>query len=377
LISSEFVPFNKPYIHPRSLKYLSKLIDLGDLQGEGTFTKNSEILIQKISKVKHVLMTPSCTDALEMAYMLIGLKPGDEVIMPSFNFTSAAIAAVKLGGTPVFVDIEPRTLNISIEEAMSKINKKTRAITFLNYAGYGSDLKAIRSELNKKGIYLIEDNAHGFGGRFKDINLGTIGDISVQSFHSTKNIQCGEGGAISFSNDALLPNAQIIRQKGTNRHDYNLKKVSKYSWVGQGSSYLASELQAAVLYTQLQEFNKIQDSRNVTWFKYMNGIHMKDSRLPLDNEMYTHTSHIFYMLLPTSKIREDFIQYMKKHKIQTVSHYEPLHNSIAGKKYGKSSGAYLNTINISQTIVRLPIWKGLPVNSQNRIIDLINNYKAS
>jgi dTDP-4-amino-4,6-dideoxygalactose transaminase len=127
----------------------------------------------------------------------------------------------------------------------------------------------------------------------------------------------------------------------------------------------------------LQEFNKIQDSRNVTWFKYMNGIHMKDSRLPLDNKMYTHTSHIFYMLLPTSKIREDFIQYMKKHKIQTVSHYEPLHNSIAGKKYGKSSGAYLNTINISQTIVRLPIWKGLPVNSQNRIIDLINNYKAS
>jgi dTDP-4-amino-4,6-dideoxygalactose transaminase len=175
----------------------------------------------------------------------------------------------------------------------------------------------------------------------------------------------------------LLSPAQIIRQKGTNRYDFKINKVSKYSWVGQGSSFLASELQAVVLYSQLKDFHKIQKSRNAIWLRYMNGIDLKDFRLPIHNNLYEHTSHIFYMLLPSNKVREDFIHYMRKHNIQAVSHYEPLHNSVAGLRYGKARGSYKHTIETSQTIVRLPIWKGLSSNSQNRIIETINEYKPS
>ena len=376
MLSSSFIPFNKPYINSRALEYLTEAISSGELQGDGSFTKKCEIEINKISGTNNSLLTPSCTDAIEMAYMLIGISPGDEVIMPSFNFTSAAIAAVKLGATPVFVDIDLETLNISQKEVLNSVSEKTKAICFLNYAGYGVDLDLIKSNINRQDIYLIEDNAHGFGGKYRKSNLGNLGDISVQSFHSTKNIQCGEGGSISFNHETFLSRSHILRQKGTNRYDLSKGIVSKYTWVDQGSSFLASELQAAVLYSQLQEYNQIQASRENIWKRYFLGINSNYFQLPPASENLEHTSHIFYLRLPSHKLREEFISYMLKNEVQVTSHYETLHNSIAGKKHGKFFGSLSNSIKISETIVRLPIWIGMTETLQNQIIGLVNNFKA-
>lgn len=376
MLSSSFIPFNKPYINSRALEYLTEAISSGELQGDGSFTKKCEIEINKISGTNNSLLTPSCTDAIEMAYMLIGISPGDEVIMPSFNFTSAAIAAVKLGATPVFVDIDLETLNISQKEVLNSVSEKTKAICFLNYAGYGVDLDLIKSNINRQDIYLIEDNAHGFGGKYRKSNLGNLGDISVQSFHSTKNIQCGEGGSISFNHETFLSRSHILRQKGTNRYDFSKGLVSKYTWVDQGSSFLASELQAAVLYSQLQEYNQIQASRENIWKRYFLGINSNYFQLPPASENLEHTSHIFYLRLPSHKLREEFISYMLKNEVQVTSHYETLHNSIAGKKHGKFLGSLSNSIKISETIVRLPIWIGMTETLQNQIIGLVNNFKA-
>ena len=376
MLSSSFIPFNKPYINSRALEYLTEAISSGELQGDGSFTKKCEIEINKISGTNNSLLTPSCTDAIEMAYMLIGISPGDEVIMPSFNFTSAAIAAVKLGATPVFVDIDLETLNISQKEVLNSVSEKTKAICFLNYAGYGVDLDLIKSNINRQDIYLIEDNAHGFGGKYRKSNLGNLGDISVQSFHSTKNIQCGEGGSISFNHETFLSRSHILRQKGTNRYDFSKGLVSKYTWVDQGSSFLASELQAAVLYSQLQEYNQIQASRENIWKRYFLGINSNYFQLPPASENLEHTSHIFYLRLPSHKLREEFISYMLKNEVQVTSHYETLHNSIAGKKHGKFFGSLSNSIKISETIVRLPIWIGMTETLQNQIIGLVNNFKA-
>ena len=376
MLSSSFIPFNKPYINSKALEYLTEAISSGELQGDGSFTKKCEIEINKISGTNNSLLTPSCTDAIEMAYMLIGISPGDEVIMPSFNFTSAAIAAVKLGATPVFVDIDLETLNISQKEVLNSVSEKTKAICFLNYAGYGVDLDLIKSHINRQDIYLIEDNAHGFGGKYKKSNLGNLGDISVQSFHSTKNIQCGEGGSISFNHETFLSRSHILRQKGTNRYDFSKGLVSKYTWVDQGSSFLASELQAAVLYSQLQEYNQIQASRENIWKRYFLGINSIYFQLPPASENLGHTSHIFYLRLPSHKLREEFISYMLKNEVQVTSHYETLHNSIAGKKHGKFFGSLPNSIKISETIVRLPIWIGMTETLQNQIIGRVNNFKA-
>ena len=376
MVSTSFIPFNKPYINSKALEYLTEAISSGELQGDGSFTKKCEIEINKISGTNNSLLTPSCTDAIEMAYMLIGISPGDEVIMPSFNFTSAAIAAVKLGATPVFVDVDLETLNISQKEVLNSVSKKTKAICFLNYAGYGVDLDLIKSNISSQDIYLIEDNAHGFGGKYMKSNLGNLGDISVQSFHSTKNIQCGEGGSINFKHETFLSRSQVLRQKGTNRYDFSKGLVSKYTWVDQGSSFLASELQAAVLYSQLQEYNQIQTSRENIWKRYFLGINSKYIQLPLASENFEHTSHIFYLRLPSHKIREEFISYMLKNEVQVTSHYETLHNSIAGKKHGKFFGSLSNSIKISETIVRLPIWIGLTETLQNQIIELVNNFEA-
>jgi len=376
MVSTSFIPFNKPYINSKALEYLTEAISSGELQGDGSFTKKCEIEINKISGTNNSLLTPSCTDAIEMAYMLIGISPGDEIIIPSFNFTSAAIAAVKLGATPVFVDIDLETLNISQTEVLNSISKKTKAICFLNYAGYGVDLDLIKSNINSQDIYLIEDNAHGFGGKYMNSNLGNLGDISVQSFHSTKNIQCGEGGSISFRDETFLSRSHILRQKGTNRYEFSKGIVSKYTWVDQGSSFLASELQAAVLYSQLQEYSQIQASRENIWKRYFVGIESQYFKLPPDSKNFEHTSHIFYLRLPSHKVREEFINYMLKNNVQVTSHYETLHNSIAGKKYSKSHGSLANSIEISETIVRLPIWIGLTENLQDQIIGLINAFKA-
>jgi dTDP-4-amino-4,6-dideoxygalactose transaminase len=373
--SPDFIPFNKPFNGGNTIELLSEVVKGGDFQGDGPFTKKCEAKISVISRIEHSLLTPSCTDALEMAYMLIDLRPGDEVIMPSYNFTSAAVAVVKLGATPVFVDIEPETLNISQEEVLRSMTKKTKAITFLNYAGYGAELDLVKSNISNSGIQIIEDNAHGFGGKFMNLNLGSIGDLSVQSFHSTKNFQCGEGGSISFRNEYFLSQAHILRQKGTNRYDFSKGVVSKYSWVGQGSSFLASELQAAVLSSQLELFQQIQSSRDKIWNTYFNGIDSKYLKLPPNDKKYYHTSHIFYLRLPTNSMRELFIEYMRNKHIQVTSHYQPLHNSIAGIRYGKFYGQLKNTVHVSETIVRLPLWIGMSKNVQDRIIEAVNNFK--
>lgn len=369
------IPYSRTYTGETAIDYLQEVIETGFVSGEGKFTMVSENLLSKITGSKHSMVTPSCTDALEMASMLIGLKPGDEVILPSFTFPSAAIAVTKFGATPVFVDINSDDLNISNDAILNAITRKTKAVSFVNYAGFGSKIEEIKPALQDKGIYLIEDNAHGLGGKFGKLMLGQIGDFAVHSFHGTKNIQCGEGGSIHFSDDSYLPIAHILRQKGTNRRDFLGGVVDKYSWVGSGSSFLASELQAAVLYSQLQEYDAIQSARNRIWDSYQSGILENEIfQKPSSSVEYSHTSHIYYLLLPDLKRRTEFVSFMHSHEIQVTTHYQPLHNSPAAKKYCVNQVDCPTASKVSETLVRLPIWVGMSQSEINRIIEGVNGF---
>ena len=360
MLSSSFIPFNKPYINSKALEYLTEAISSGELQGDGSFTKKCEIEINKISGTNNSFLTPSCTDAIEMAYRLIGISPGNEVIMPSFNFTSAAIAAVKLGATPVFVDIDLETLNISQKEVLNSVSEKTKAICFLNYAGYGVDLDLIKSHINRQDIYLIEDNAHGFGGKYKKSNLGNLGDISVQSFHSTTNIQCGEGGALVVNNSKFIERAEIIREKGTDRSKFVRGEVQKYQWVDNGSSYLLSEVQAAILLGPLEKFTWIQLQRNLIWQLYTSVfMEVKNSNFNLMPIIEAQVAHMYYLEFQNSEKATEAKRSLLKNGIEANFHYQDLSKSKAGKTYSKKINENSNSLKTSNTLLRLPIWIGI------------------
>jgi dTDP-4-amino-4,6-dideoxygalactose transaminase len=375
-MSLDFIPFSKSYVTSSATQYLSEVLESRALEGEGNFTALSENIVSSIVDMPQTLLTSSCTDALEMASMLLDLGPGDEVILPSFTFTSAAIAVAKFGAIPVFVDVDPVTFNIRSECILNAISKRTKAVSILNYAGYGVDLESIRNHLIEQDISIIEDNAHGLGGYLGNASLGSLGDISTQSYHGTKNIHCGEGGSISIRSESYINKAHTLRQKGTNRRDFKNGLISKYTWVGQGSSFLPSELQAAFLFSQLQEFQEIQSVRMKIWNRYFSEIHKHDFlQFPSDNPKYRHTAHIFYLTLPSVEYRDGMIKHLRDLGIQAVSHYEPLHLSEAGRKFGKSHSECSNSVQISATILRLPIWVEMSDLQVDRIIEAINSYR--
>jgi dTDP-4-amino-4,6-dideoxygalactose transaminase len=318
----------------------------------------------------HVLLTPSCTHALEMASMLANIGPGDEVILPSYTFTSAATAVTKFGGIPVFVDIEMQTKGIDVNQVREAITPKTKAISWVNYAGVAPNIQGLQNLAKEFDLLLIEDNAHGLGGSYNGKPLGSFGDFATQSFHATKNIQCGEGGALIINNPKYVERAEIIREKGTDRSKFIRGEVQKYQWVDQGSSYLLAETLAAVLLGQLESFSKIQQFRKRVCQKYME-IQIPHGSLS-NNDDANSVAHIFYIQFSTEREAQFFKGNMNSNGISVNSHYEVLGQSQFAKKNLQSVGIVENSYKTSKTLLRLPVWYGLNQTVLDRIITETN-----
>lgn len=353
------IPFNKNFIIENELNYIKDIIDNHKtLCGDGVYTKKCHALLEQKLGAKKVLLAHSCTAALEMAAILLDLQPGDEVIMPSYTFVSTANAFVLRGAVPVFVDIRPDTLNIDENLIEQAITEKTKAICCVHYAGVACEMDTILNIARRHNLYVVEDAAQGVGSFYKGRPLGTIGDMGCFSFHETKNVICGEGGAIVINNDKFIERAEIIREKGTNRSQFFRGQVDKYTWVDIGSSYLPSDMVAAFLYSQLENMDKINQKRMDIWNKYDEFFKQFDGiiRRPICPEYCKHNAHMYYVLFNDLETRSKFITYMKSQEISTVFHYIPLHSAPAGQKYCRTIGDMKVTNKISDTLVRLPLF---------------------
>lgn len=367
------IPFNKPYMTGKELWYIAEAHHNGWLAGDGSFTKRCNAWLEEKTGTQKALLTHSCTAALEMAAILTDIQPGDEVIMPSYTFVSTANAFVLRGGVPVFVDIREDTFNIDetlIEEA---ITEKTKAIVPVHYAGVGCEMDSIVEIAKKYDLLVIEDAAQGVMSTYKGRPLGSIGHLGCFSFHETKNIISGEGGALLINDPALVERAEIIREKGTNRSQFFRGQVDKYTWMDIGSSYLPSELVAAFLWAQMEEADAITQRRIGIWNRYHSGFEDLEARgkvrrpsIPAHCE---HNAHMYQLLLPDLDKRTNFISTLKDEGIHPVFHYIPLHNAPAGRAYGRSQGELPVTCNVSDCLVRLPLWIGME-DHQDEIINV-------
>ena len=357
------IPFNRPYMTGKELFYISQAHHNGHLSGDGPFTKKCHTWLQEKVGCRQALLTHSCTAALEMAALLADIRPGDEVIMPSFTFVSTANAFVLRGGVPVFVDIRPDTLNIDENKIEEAITERTRAIVPVHYAGVGCDMDAIMDIARRRNLLVIEDAAHGIMSTYKGRPLGSIGHLAALSFHETKNIISGEGGALLINDPAYSERAEIIREKGTNRSKFFRGEVDKYTWVDIGSSFLPSEMTAAFLWAQMEEAETITQSRLHIWngyHKFCAGLEDRgDCRRPMVPAECTHNAHMYYLLLPDRNKRDMFLTHLNKSGIMAVFHYVPLHSAPAGIKYGRAAAELTVTEETGGRVMRLPLWIGL------------------
>ena len=367
------IPFNWINIQGNELEYIQLAITNMHISGDGVFTKKCNILVEKELGVKKSLLTTSCTHALEMSAILLDIKPGDEVIVPSFTFVSTANAFVLRGAKPVFIDIRPDTLNMDEAQLEGLITKKTKAIIPVHYAGVGCEMDIIMDISKKYDIPVIEDNAHGLFGKYKDRYLGTFGTFATQSFHETKNFSCGEGGALLINDEYYIERAEIIREKGTNRSKFIRGDADKYSWVDIGSSYLPSDMLAAFLYAQLEQRELIHAKRKKIWENYYEHLdawaNENNIRLPAIPENCEHSYHMFYLLMPTLEKRTDLIKYLSERGINAVFHYLPLHLSKMGNKFGGKVGDCPVTEDVSERLVRLPFYTNLSKEEQDYILN--------
>lgn len=357
------IPFNKPGFTGKELEYIKKAIKMNKLSGDGYYTHKCQKLLEKKFLIKKCFLTTSCTHALEMSAFLLDLKPGDEVITPSFTFVSTINAFVLRGAKPVFVDIDPLTLNIDHNKIEEKISKKTRAIFAVHYAGIGCEMDTILEISKKYGLYVVEDAAQAVSSKYKNKFLGTIGDLGTYSFHETKNYTCGEGGALLINNEEFITRAEIIREKGTDRSKFIRGEVDKYTWVDIGSSYLPSDMLAAYLYAQLENMEQIKRKRkNIFNYYYKN---LKDLekqeklRLPYIPETCDSNYHMFYIILPNEDIRNSLMTKLKEKGIMASFHYIPLHLSKMGEKFEGKKNELPVTENISNRLLRLPFYNSL------------------
>jgi dTDP-4-amino-4,6-dideoxygalactose transaminase len=357
------IPFNKPYMTGKELWYISQAHNRGWLAGDGYFTKRCHAWLEEKTGAQKALLTHSCTAALEMAAILADIQPGDEVIMPSYTFVSTANAFVLRGGVPVFVDIRPDTLNIDETKIEAAITSKTRAIVPVHYAGVGCEMDAIMAIAEKYNLIVIEDAAQGVMAAYKRRPLGSIGHLGALSFHETKNIISGEGGALLVNDERLIQRAEVIREKGTNRSQFFRGEVDKYTWVDSGSSYLPSELIAAFLWAQMEEAEAITTRRLSIWHTYHEAFKELEEtdyvRRPRIPSHCKHNAHMYYLLMPDIKTRTAFIDYLKRHEIHCVFHYVPLHTAPAGRRFGRVHGSMENTARAGDCLVRLPLWVGI------------------
>jgi len=370
------IPFNKPYLIGKELEYIKQAIEKERLAGDGEFTKKCNKWIEDNIKCKKALLTHSCTAALEIAAMLIDIKPGDEIIMPSYTFVTTANAFVLRGGIPVFVDIRPDTLNIDETKIEEAITDKTKAIVVVHYAGVPCEMDKIMDIANKFNLYVIEDAAQAIFSLYKEKKVGSIGHLATLSFHETKNIISGEGGALLINDEKFIERAEIIREKGTNRSKFFRGEVDKYTWVDIGSSYLPSELIAAFLFAQMEKA-EITDKRKLLWQTYNEGLKnlpgVKTSFIP---DYIQHNAHMFYLITKSFEQRTELIKFLNSKNINSVFHYVPLHNSPAGKIFSRSSGNLEITNIISDTLLRLPLFYDLSEREVNKVIKALKEFFA-
>ncbi|MBM3138044.1 MAG: dTDP-4-amino-4,6-dideoxygalactose transaminase [Chloroflexi bacterium] len=378
LESHNLIDFNRPYIASKQFDYVREAIQSGHISGDGQFTRKCHAWLEDHLGVKKALLTTNCTHALEMSALLLDLKPGDEVITPSFTFVSTVNAFILRGAKPVFADIRTDTLNIDEEQIEALVNERTRAIFVVHYAGVGCEMDKILEVASRLNLQVVEDNAHGLFGKYRGKMLGTFGSMACQSFHETKNISSGEGGALLINDAKLMERAEIIREKGTDRSRFFRGQVDKYSWVDLGSSYLPSEIIAAVLFSQLEEAEKIQERRRKIWETYDQSLSEwaaeNDIKLPTVPEYCEQSYHLFYMLLPNLNERQRFIQFLRENDIYSVFHYVPLHTSTMGRSLGYKDGDMPITEDMSDRLVRLPFYFDLSESDQKQVISVIKEF---
>lgn len=374
----EKIPFNKPYIVGKELYYIAQAVQNGQLSGDGPFTRKCNRWLEEYFGAKKVLLTHSCTAALEMAAILCDIQPGDEFIVPSYTFVSTVNAFVLRGGVPVFVDIRPDTLNIDEKQIEAAITPKTKVIVPVHYAGVGCNMEAIMEIARRHNLLVVEDAAQGVCATYKNKYLGTIGHLGCYSFHETKNFISGEGGALVLNDERFFERAEIIREKGTNRSQFFRGMVDKYTWVDFGSSYLPSEMIAAFLYAQLEESDKITEKRMSVWDEYHRLLEPLEKagklRRPVFPQDCGHNAHMYYILLHTLEERTDLIDFLKKQNIFPVFHYVPLHSSPKGIELGGSRFSLPVTDSLSERLLRLPCYYELELAQAASICNFIRDF---
>ncbi|MDF3065683.1 MAG: putative aminotransferase [Polyangiaceae bacterium] len=374
------IPFNKASLEGDEIANVLKAFSDMHVAGDGGFTRQCHELLQAAIGAPKALLTTSCTHALEMAALLLDIQPGDEVIAPSFTFVSTVNAFVLRGARPVFVDIRPDTLNLDERQIEAKLTAKTRAIVPVHYAGVGCEMDLICRLASARGIAIVEDNAHGLFGSYKGRKLGSFGQFSTLSFHETKNITCGEGGALIINDSKFVERAEIIREKGTNRSQFFRGQVDKYGWVDVGSSYLPSEVLAAFLVAQLEVSESIQRRRHGAWSRYQTELQSWADGLgvglPFVPAEADHPAHMFYLLMPTLAQRQAFIAHMWEARIVTPFHYVPLHTSLMGRKLGYVEGDCPITESVSDRLVRLPLYASISSEDQSKVIEQVLAFRG-
>ena len=370
------VPFNRPPVVGREINNIVQAISARHFSGDGDFTRRCHDWLERETGAAKALLTHSCTGALEMAALLSDLQPGDEVILPSFTFVSTANAVVLRGAIPVFVDIRPDTLNLDEARVEGAITGKTRAIIVVHYGGVACEMEAFETIAQRNGLLLIEDAAQALLSTYRGRPLGAIGSLGAVSFHESKNVVSGEGGALLVNDPQLIPRAEVIREKGTNRASFFRGQVDKYTWVDIGSSYLPSEITAAFLYAQLEAARTLTDDRLRVWNRYHGAFAALERvgivRRPIVPSECGHNAHLYYLLLSNLAERTELIARLKDRGVRALFHYVPLHDAPAGRRYGRVHGSLEVTSNTSDRLVRLPLWPGLDDNSIDRVVECVH-----
>jgi len=378
-MSELLIPFNRPSVEGRELELVQQSIANGHISGDGVFTKRANAMLEALIGAPKVLLTTSCTHALEMSAILLDLKEGDEVIVPAFTFVSSVNAFVLRGAKPVFADSRGDTLNIDETQIERLITPRTRAIVVVHYAGVGCDMDAISAIADKHGVAIVEDNAHGLFAKYRGRPLGSFGKLATQSFHETKNVNCGEGGALVINDAALIERAEIVREKGTNRSRFFRGQVDKYTWVDIGSSYLPSDMLAAYLVGQLEKADAIQAKRGAVWDRYATELagwaNEHGVRLPVVPPECEQSYHMFYVLFPTLEERQSMIAHLMSQGIMAVFHYLPLNTSEMGLQFGGKAGDCPVAESVSDRLLRLPFYNGMSRDEQSRVIEAIHAWR--
>jgi dTDP-4-amino-4,6-dideoxygalactose transaminase len=374
------IPFNRPFATGDELDYMRAAIATPKFSGDGSHTADCHALLQQSLGIQKALLTTSCTHALEMAALLLDVVPGNEVIVPAFTFPSTANAFVLRGAKPVFVDIRADTLNIDESQIEQRITARTKAIFLIHYAGVGCEMETIMAVARRHGIAVVEDNAHGLYGKYRDRYLGTFGELAALSFHETKNFTCGEGGALLINDARFTERAEILREKGTDRSRFFRGEVDKYNWVDIGSSYLPSDLLAAFLRAQLEHRNQIQSMRRQIWETYARELvswsETNGARLPIIPPECEQSYHMFYVIMPSFESRQALISHLAGFGILAVFHYLPLHLSPMGRHFGGCEGDCPITEKIADRLLRLPFYTGMTHLEQTQVIDAVRAFRC-